>query len=286
MSGLFNFIPFINRQPTDEGAGPSSLPPLASPGRGRRSTGIGSPIKASSPLKPRGGPSGLVVPHVIRPPSEDLLADNQGLGGNADVLNGSPAAREIRSRPIDQEKELPIIFSDEGDGLFPAPAEPSSSGLALGATRHGSSASLSGLSVHGACPSPGPKERLDSALGYEEVVVPMFERDAPAQPAPAAKRYRRSNALIKFRPAPSIDSVAEYELDHDDEAWLTNFNQGLRQPLIDADQLEELMDQLEKASFRALHAHALVGAPPPAARAGTHPRPSPLGCRTLLALRA
>ena len=57
----------------------------------------------------------------------------------------------------------------------------------------------------------------------------------------------------------------EYEMDEEDEAWLTQMNAGSNWPPLEMERFEELMDAFEQESFRVMHSarSAPVRAPPP-----------------------
>ena len=80
--------------------------------------------------------------------------------------------------------------------------------------------------------------------------------------------------MIGSRTHHSQHRVAEYELDADDLLWLATFNRGARQPLIDEDRMEKLMDILEKVSFDSLHEAQSQRLSLPSCGQASYPKPT------------
>ena len=179
---------------------------------------------------------------------------------------GSPqSAREsLRARPLDPEKEIPLLFVDDDAST------PTAAAAGFGAAAAGFGAALSG--------SPQPVSRQNSGVGgmplacspslnhvasfagsssvlAADIRIPQC-KDVGFEAPPVARRFRLPSNFLVYRPLPAYEKVAEYELDADDLAWLIELNAGNKPPLLDEDRMEECMDALEKASFKALHGAA------------------------------
>ena len=237
------------------GAGPSSLPSSPTRGAGGISGGAGAGSSGKS-ASPRGGSGGRVGLAPLSMP-DDLAVESAPPTG-ADFGPGSPLAgstvREIRARPLDIDKEIPLLFVDDG----PSAEAPSPYAAAAAAIAPGEGGVLAGVSASRQASANAVGSRVSTSSPH------MSTRDAGTVEIPqcvvtegweaplAARKFKRPAHMIRFRSQPS-QNVVEYELDDEDLAWLAVFNQGSRQPLLDEEQLEVLLDTLEKASFKALH---------------------------------
>ena len=237
------------------GAGPSSLPSSPTRGAGGISGGAGACSSGKS-ASPRGGSGGRVGLAPLSMP-DDLAVESAPPTG-ADFGPGSPLAgstvREIRARPLDIDKEIPLLFVDDG----PLAEAPSPYAAAAAAIAPGEGGVLAGVSASRQASANAIGSRVSTSSPH------MSTRDAGTVEIPqcvvtegweaplAARKFKRPAHMIRFRSQPS-QNVVEYELDDEDLAWLAVFNQGSRQPLLDEEQLEVLLDTLEKASFKALH---------------------------------
>ena len=94
-----------------------------------------------------------------------------------------------------------------------------------------------------------------SSVLAADIRIPQC-KDVGFEAPPVARRFRLPSNFLVYRPLPAYEKVAEYELDADDLAWLIELNAGNKPPLLDEDRMEECMDALEKASFKALHGAA------------------------------
>ena len=197
-------------------------------------------------------------------PNDELLVET---GPPTDSLGmGSPAAREIRARPIDVDKEIPLLFVDDeapGSSLTPSSSMHEIYNFPVSATRQPSAGSsgfagLSSMSLASAlATSPGGAFMTQSTLPAD-INIPQCYAD-PTWDAPlAARRFRLPQVFLSYKPMPGSERLVEYELDHEDVDWLHEFNQSARQILLSEDGLEEALDTLEKASFQALHASSLA----------------------------
>ena len=234
----------------------------------------------ASPRK--GGQRGRNMPPLSLPNPEELLVetgvDHSGPLTNDSMLGTPTSAREIRARPIDVDKEIPLLFVDDGDpsggltpsssnaelhGSIPASRQDSRGGLSGGGLA-GASSTLIVNSSHGAlggislatalAGNPNAIAIAKAESLAADINIPKCEPDPNYEAPPAARRFRLPVGFLQYKPHPSHERIIEYELDKEDLEWLTAFNVGARQILIDEDRLEEAMDILEKAAFRALHA--------------------------------
>eukprot|EP00665_Eupelagonemidae_sp_cell47_P003374 gene3374-3751_t len=227
-SGLFNFSLGALFSGRNAGSGSPSAEELKSPGKRRLRRDEASPS--------------------CLPPPDDAGDANSGRdsGFASELMMGqSPmGAREIRARPIDVEKEIQLLFVAENE-----PCPPDGPAPSIPASR------MSSVNSNG---MPGTPGVLASST---EITIPQCTVVDTVESIAAAKKFRRpTSQMIRHRTADILalqEGIAEYELDDEDEAWLAEFNQGVRQPLLDEDRMEELMDALEKASFKALHGVAL-----------------------------
>ena len=280
------FMPFLNAQRSEEQEGGSP-----SPGAQRFAAGSSSP-RAAARGPQRGRPTSGMAPLVV-PGDQELFIDT---GPPTDsqsfsLASPSPAAREIRARPIDVEKEIPLLFVDDVEPPTPGAdgAGPSSSGGGLSGLPVSRQNSCSGLaSALTSTQSPMLSSSLavnlsglSSSVVPQAIHIPQCVKIPNWEAPPVARRFRLPTKLLVYRPQPGLERVAEYELDDEDLEWLAQLNVGQRQPLLDEEQMEEAIDKLEKASFRVLHgathAERALNAPPtmPLPLNG-HPAPLPL----------
>ncbi|KAL1524070.1 hypothetical protein AB1Y20_018981 [Prymnesium parvum] len=233
----------------EEGAyAPPPTPPLhAGGGRGR-----GASPRANGNSSPRWRRTGA-------PKLNELLIETSPMEGGvapslAEAIGPvSPAvgSREIRARPLDVDKELPLFIQDDAPpGADDTPLEPT-----LGLTP------LAPLA---------PLERT-SSLDATDITVPVCRVVEMIGPP---RRFRRPPQLIRHK-ATYLSSVVEYEMDEEDWRWLERFNAAHLQPVLDADRFEEIIDVLEKTSFHALHgsANSVPPALPPLAPPKRPPPP-------------
>ena len=267
------------------GAGPSSLPSSPARGAGGISGGAGAGSSGSAGFRksasPRGGSGGRVGLAPLSMP-DDLAVESAPPTG-ADFGPSSPLAgstvREIRQRPLDIDKEIPLLFVDDGPSAeAPLPYAVAAAAIApgeggvlagVGASRQASANAIGSLA---STSSPHMNTRDAGTVEIPQCVV-TEGWEAPL----AARKFKRPAHMIRFRSQPSYN-VVEYELDDEDLAWLAVFNQGSRQPLLDEEQLEVLLDTLEKASFKALHSTSsqrllLASHVPLPMMAPAHPKP-------------
>lgn len=140
--------------------------------------------------------------------------------------------REIRARPLDVDKDLPLLFVEDdvlADDLATSPAVP-----------------------------PTPVARPDSS-GALPISVPQY---APASYGNISctsgmhtRRFRRPTHMIRQQ-STAAEVKVEYEMDEEDEAWLTNLNSRVHMRMLDCNRFEEMVDALERASFNAMHSQA------------------------------
>ena len=114
-------------------------------------------------------------------------------------------SRSIRDRPLDVDKELPLVFSAN------VPDIPEDT-LALGPV--------------------APEPARESVITVPQfVVVDLCHH----------RRFRRPVHMIRHKLG-SVGGIVEYEMDLEDERFLEQINAGSRQPLLDPDKFEEIMD--------------------------------------------
>lgn len=243
---------------------PSLLNPNRDSGRGSANTAdgpslaplpvIGGGRGASSPRKgsPRGrrlmesGLPPLSVPpdDVFVDPGPTTATESPYFGAMSPL--GTP--REIRARPIDIEKEIPLLFVDDSAEMMASgsPYEGGSMAQVAPLSRQHSAGGMAGSSLLNVLAPT-------AAGGGADINIPHCVLMASWEVPLAARKFRRPAQMIRYRPTPSHERVAEYELDDEDCGFLAELNSGCRQPLLDEDRLEALIDALEKSSFRALH---------------------------------
>jgi hypothetical protein len=180
----------------------------------------------------------------------------QGLKRKA-ALPESPTF-EIRARPLDCEKRLPLVFTSEEErrvdpGL---PGEDSLGAAPLDTPPRAMAASPSPLAAYfvgcGASSSSGlyrtySRDSFSHAGADDEITVPLFTALADWEAFP--RQFTRPPELIKGRP-PVEEDLVEYEMDLDDEKWLADWNQHNPGTLIEVDDFELYLDRLEKARAR------------------------------------
>jgi len=181
------------------------------------------PPNQSIRARPRAQPTPLPISIETAP---DQLEND---GGEAAV---SPpiSLREIRARPLDVDKELPLLFVDD-DVLADEPAT---------------------------SPVPPTPVARPDASGAVPISVPQYAPACCDDSGMQLRRFRRPTHMIRQQ---STADKVEYEMDEADEAWLTHLNsRGARAPLLDCSRFEEMIDALERASFNAMHSQATGGA--------------------------
>ena len=220
----------------------------------------------------RGRPNSGMAPLAL-PGESDLFVDTGPPTDSQSFGLGSPtSARQIRDRPIDVDKEIPLLFVDDTEGVPPTPGADGASssnaaafGGALPASRQNSAGLASALL---SSQSPYALAQLSSSVLPQDIRIPQCVANPNWEAPPVARRFRLPNKLLTYRPQAGHERVAEYELDSADLAWLARLNDGLlrSQIVLDEERMEEAMDTLEKSSFRALHgaahAHRTLYAPP------------------------
>ena len=213
----------------------------------------------------------------------------QGLKRKA-ALPESPTF-EIRARPLDCEKRLPLVFTSEEErrvdpGL---PGDDSLGAAPLDTPPRAMAASPSPLAAYfvgcGASSSSGlyrtySRDSFSHAGADDEITVPLFTALADWEAFP--RQFTRPPELIKGRP-PVEEDLVEYEMDLDDEKWLADWNQHNPGTLIEVDDFELYLDRLEKARARPAprggrddRAPREQHAPPPSSHLGA---PSPGGAQ-------
>ena len=224
---------------------------------------------APPPTEPRPHRAHLQpTPHPAPPPSSStpspprssflgvFSVSMQGLKRKA-ALPESPTF-EIRARPLDCEKRLPLVFTSEEErrvdpGL---PGEDSLGAAPLDTPPRAMAASPSPLAAYfvgcGASSSSGlyrtySRDSFSHAGADDEITVPLFTALADWEAFP--RQFTRPPELIKGRP-PVEEDLVEYEMDLDDEKWLADWNQHNPGTLIEVDDFELYLDRLEKARAR------------------------------------
>ena len=160
---------------------------------------------------------------------------------------------EIRARPLDCEKRLPLVFTAEeerrvepGDDSLAgeAPLDPPTRGMSAGASPLAAFFIGCGASSSSGLYRTYSRDSFSHAGVDDEITVPLFGVLAEWEAFP--RQFTRPQELIKGRP-PSEEELVEYEMDLDDEKWLADWN--LRNPasVIEIDAFELYLDRLEKA---------------------------------------
>ena len=183
---------------------------------GRRRRGVGKPRTYGD--EAAGSSDGLApidLPEAD-PAADGLLDGALGDGAGAwhgrQLAEGSPGAstpgsamREIRARPLDVDKELPLAFVEDESEVVGIDAAPHL---------------LPGYDV---LEETRSSEEAESSGG---ILVPVCTPvDAYETTLCATRRYRRPAHMITHtRP---LKEPVEYELDTDDEDWLDGFNAEL-----------------------------------------------------------
>jgi hypothetical protein len=176
------------------------------------------------------------------------------------------STREIRARPLNVVKELPLLFTDEHDGTEDV-AYSAAAGTSyyihaslpharLTSSKANDLASASAKAIREVVHASGDCRPFDDAGAdvVSTILVPMFEV-ADWNTDGQQRRFRRPPQFIRYK-GPSVNEMylVEYEMDDEDEEWLKSLNVG--QSLLDYDRFEEMMNALERASFRALYVPA------------------------------
>ena len=221
-----NFVPFLGGRSfagTDEPGSPKM--PAA---------GGASPRKS--------GQRGRNMPPLSLPNPEELLVetgvDHSGPLTNDSMLGTPTSAREIRARPIDVDKEIPLLFVDDGDpsggltpsssnaelhGSIPASRQDSRGGLSGGGLA-GASSTLIVNSSHGAlggislatalAGNPNAIAIAKAESLAADINIPKCEPDPNYEAPPAARRFRLPVGFLQYKPHPSHERIIEYELDN------------------------------------------------------------------------
>lgn len=175
------------------------------------------------------------------------------MGGNvrgvaaaaATPVGAMSTRRDIRSRQLNTDTPLQIVRRledlDEEEGG--ATRDAAQGGNSAG----GSAANNGGKAAEGGV---GDKKKAEFIPIPESLDVPTYGRDYPAV-------HVSSHAYIRTRRA-ELDAYVEYDLDDEDEAWLTEFNGGLN--LLHEEKLEAMLNALEHAAGVAQEA-SLAGMP-------------------------
>jgi hypothetical protein len=194
---------------------PPAEPP--SPQPGQRSPAGGSPRKS------RGRPSAMMAPLAL-PNSEELLVETGPPTDSVSFGLGSPqSAREIRARPIDIDKEIPLLFVDDATaegGLTPTVSDAAVAAAVAAhagngpvpASRQNSGLGNFSLANALAC---SPSAALSTSVLPPDIGIPLCVAH-PWEAPPVARRFRLPSNFVIYRPLTAHERVAEYELDAED----------------------------------------------------------------------
>ena len=140
----------------------------------------------------------------------------------ADISQSPQSGREIRARPIDVERETPLVFVDDYEGIA-ADTNPHLL-VHIPASRTTSTASHFGTSA----------VAVPAIQTFVEIAIPQYNAVTPIDNV-VSQRFRRPHKHMIHGPSitDEFQTITEYELDHEDEAWLAGMNAGCKQPILD-----------------------------------------------------